>query len=98
VGCVVHGNRRNGRGHGALCAIQHLGVVGEPGGSGWGEGMRGAVNNCAPRRSLHSRDYKFTRRWSVGALRGPRLVNPSLASKTGVRTFPFLCSNGPFTG
>jgi len=24
----VHRNRRNGRGHGALCAIQHLGVVG----------------------------------------------------------------------
>jgi len=36
----LHRNRRKGRGHGALCAIQHLGVVGEPGGSGRGECVR----------------------------------------------------------
>jgi len=41
----VNRNRRKGRGHGALCAILHLGVVGEPGGSGRGEGVRDAINN-----------------------------------------------------
>jgi len=51
----IHRNRRKGRGHGALCAIQHLRVVGEPGGSGRGEGVRGAINNRAPHRSPHSR-------------------------------------------
>jgi len=50
-----HGHRRKGRGHGALCAIQHLGVVGEPGGSGRGERVRGAINNRAPHRSPRSR-------------------------------------------
>jgi len=50
-----HRNRRKQRGHGALCAIQHLGVVGEPGASGRGECVRGAINNRAPHRRPHSR-------------------------------------------
>jgi len=41
--CASHGNRRNGRGHGKLCAIQHIGVVSEPGGSERGECVRGAI-------------------------------------------------------
>jgi len=52
---LLHRNRKNGRGHGALCAIQHLGVVGEPGGSGRGERVRGAITNLASHRSLRSR-------------------------------------------
>jgi len=48
-------NRRNVREHGALSAIQHPGVVGEPGGSGRGECVRGAVNNRASHRSPRSR-------------------------------------------
>jgi len=41
----IHSNRKKGRGDGALYAIRHLGVVGEPGGSGRGECVRGAINN-----------------------------------------------------
>jgi len=47
--------QKNGRGHGALCAIQHLGVVSEPGGSGRGECVRGAIRTRAPHRSPRSR-------------------------------------------
>jgi len=57
----IHRNRRNGRGHGVLCAIQHLGVVGKPGGSGRGECVRSAINNRTPHRRLHSRHRRAQR-------------------------------------
>jgi len=56
-----HRNRRKGRGHGALCAIQHLGAVGELDGSGRGECVRGASNNRAPHRSPRSRHRRAQR-------------------------------------
>jgi len=57
----IHGNRRNRRGHGALCAIQHRGVLGEPGGSGREECVKGAINNRAPHRRPRSRHRRAQR-------------------------------------
>jgi len=46
----MHRHRSKGRGHGALCATQHLGLVGEPGGSGREACVRGAMHNRASHR------------------------------------------------
>jgi len=66
-------NRRTGRGHGALCAVQHLGVVGEPGGSGRGECVRGAITNLVqspPQPPTRPRWYHAHRHGPQGEHRG----------------------------
>jgi len=41
------GTEKIGRGHGALCAIQHIGVVGEPGGLQFAETKKRRPNTGA---------------------------------------------------
>ena len=93
VADFLHGNRnrRKGRGHGALCAIQHLGVRDEPGGSGRRESVRGVIDNCAPQqRSPRSRHRRAQRARQNKVTSAKLLVRA--AQHTHKTRGPALCS------